>query len=84
MKLEGNVLVDKPKKVKVSPSDLSSIKQAAHTNYVNTANAGLEGERFTTKCYLDAVVGFLNRNGVSFVVDYEHLKRQLDTVGDED
>jgi hypothetical protein len=84
-KNEGNVEVDsKPKKVKVSTYDLGQIKDAAQAAFINKRNDGLEANQFTTKCYLDAVVGFLNRNGVSVTMDYKHEQRYHDTVGDED
>jgi hypothetical protein len=65
-------------KLEITQKDLSEIYQFSHLNFVNSSQKELTHNEFVVKCYLNAVVTFLNKNGLKIDVSYFNHRNVAD------
>jgi len=61
---------------KLDSKFLDKVRAIAHQNFIDNSSLGLDGDQFTTACYLEAVLFALSAQGISFDIEYEYKSRQ--------
>jgi len=60
--------------MKITKYDLQQIRHIALQNFKDKSSQDLSSDEFVVDCYVDAVLGFLKRNGTEVILDRNFYK----------